>query len=411
MTGEEAVTWLEGQGWSQQRAGLGRMVSLLDALGNPQKACRYVHITGSNGKGSVAATVASVLRKCGYKTGLFTSPHLEDFRERVQVNGALIPADALGRLAGQVKDAAQRLNDPPSQFELTAAVGFLYFQESKCDIVVLEVGMGGALDATNAIDPPEAAVFTNITLEHTEYLGNTLEEIARTKAGILKPGCDAVCDGGGAAGVIQGVCGERKVPFHGVDRDRLVPLEHTLRGQRFLWDGRALTTPLLGGHQLQNAATALTTLEVLAARGWRIPWEAVVSGFRDVSWPARMEVLRQRPLFLLDGGHNPQCAQAAAQCFSEILDKKVTFLLGFLADKDWKTMLSLLAPFAKSFLCVTPPSPRALPGEQLAAELTQKGCEAIFFPTIQGAVDAAQNTDAVCFGSLYLAGEVRRAFR
>lgn len=409
MTGEEAITWLENQGWSQQRAGLHRMKALLAALGQPQRACKYVHITGSNGKGSVAAMVASVLAESGYKTGLFTSPHLEDFRERIRVDGDMIPADVLGQLTGQVRDAAQALDNPPSQFELTAAVGFLYFREQHCDIVVLEVGMGGALDATNAIDAPEAAVFTNIGLEHTEYLGNTLEEIARTKAGIIKKGCDVVCDGGGARGVIQGVCRAQNVPFHGADMARLTPLEHTLAGQKFLWDGQKLTIPLLGRHQLQNAATALTVLETLSIRGWRIPWEATVSGLAHVSWPARMEVLRRFPLFLLDGGHNPQCAQAAAECFRDVLDKKVTFLLGFLEEKDWKTMLDILTPFAKDFFCVTPPSPRALPAEDLAAELTQQGYPAVPFPTVQDAVAAARDVDTACFGSLYLAGEVRRA--
>ncbi len=411
MTGEEAVIWLERQGWSQKRAGLHRMTSLLAALGQPQKACKYVHITGSNGKGSTAAMTASVLVKSGYQVGLFTSPHLEDFRERIRVNGAMIPPDVLGRLTTQVQDTAQSLDDPPSQFELTAAVGFLYFREQNCDIVVLEAGMGGALDATNAIDAPEVAVFTNIGLEHTEFLGDTLEEIARTKAGIIKKGCDAVCDGGGAFGVIQDVCRERDVPFHRVDTARLTPLGQDLTGQRFLWDGKKLSIPLLGRHQLKNAATALTVLEALAQRGWNIPWEATVSGLAHVSWPARMEVLRRFPLFLLDGGHNPQCAQAAAECFCEILSKKVTFLLGFLAEKDWKAMIKLLAPFARDFFTVTPPSPRALSGEALAAELMRRGYCATVFPSIPDAVNAAKDTDTVAFGSLYLAGEVRRAFK
>lgn len=409
MTGREAVVWLESQGWSQRRAGLHRIKALLAALGQPQRACKYVHIAGSNGKGSVAAMTASVLEKSGYKTGLFTSPHLEDFRERVQVNGEMISEDALGRLAGQVQAVAQAMEDPPSQFELTAAVGFLYFREKACDLVVLEVGMGGALDATNAIDPPEAAVFTNIALEHTEYLGGTLEEIARAKAGIVKKGCAAVCHGGEAFSVIRDVCREKDVPFFPVDMTRLTPLSQDLTGQRFLWDGKALSIPLLGRHQLQNAATVLTALEVLEGRGWRIPWAAVVSGLSSVSWPARMEVLRQDPLFLLDGGHNPQCAQAAAECFREVLAGPVTFLLGFLADKDWKTMLALLTPFSREFLCVTPPSPRALSGERLAAELERQGFRAAVFPDVETAVQAAWNTDTVCFGSLYLAGEVRGA--
>lgn len=276
--------------------------------------------------------------------------------------------------------------------------------------------MGGALDSTNVIDAPEVAVITNIGLEHTEYLGDTIEKIARTKAGIIKPGCACVCYDGPreAAETVQAVCREKGVPLTRVNFGNIQPLDHDLSGQRFRWKGEELSLTLLGSHQLHNAAVVLETVDALRRRGWSIPGQAVQEGLRTVRWPARFEVLGREPLFVLDGGHNPQCAQAMAEILTDYLpEKKVTFLMGVLADKDWWAMLDSVAPHAARFVCVTPDSPRSLEGERLAAELTHLGFDAEACATVEEGIRTAlaAGGPVVAFGSLYMAGAVRTAFR
>ena len=276
--------------------------------------------------------------------------------------------------------------------------------------------MGGALDSTNAIDAPEVAVICNIGLEHTEYLGSTLEEIAATKAGIIKPGCDVVCYDGApqVTQVIAQVCQDKAVPMALARFAEIAPLSHDLSGQRFAWRGREYQLPLLGAHQLRNAAVALEIVRALRERGWAIPEEAVRAGLARTRWPARFEALSQDPLFLLDGGHNPQCAQAMAQVLRDYLPgEKVTFLMGVLADKDYPAILDALLPFAAGFVCLTPNSPRALPAQDLAqvirgrAPLPVQVC-----PGPEEGIPAALDAGlpVVAFGSLYLAGGVRTAF-
>lgn len=416
MTEREAIAYIEANTWSATRLGLERTRTLLRALGDPQKQLKFVHVTGSNGKGSTCAVLDAILRQAGYRTGLYTSPYIQSFCERVRVDGENIPGQALAAITERVRAIADGMEDHPSQFELVTAIAMAYFLERRCDIVVLEVGMGGALDSTNAIDAPEAAVFTNIGLEHTEYLGDTLEAIAGTKAGIVKPGCDAVCYDGAPEAVetVRAVCREKNVPFHLVDFSKITLLEHSLDGQVFRWRGETIQLPLLGEYQLHNAAVTLETVEVLRRRGWAIPDGAVREGLRCVQWPARFEVLGREPLFILDGGHNPQCMQAlAGNLETYIPGRKVTFLLGVLADKDYPAMLEILAPHAAGFVCLAPDSPRALPGEALAEEIRSR----LHLPAQAcgdgpSAIRASLDTGCpvVAVGSLYMAGALRTAF-
>ena len=260
------------------------------------------------------------------------------------------------------------MDDHPSQFELVTAIAMQYFYECRCDIVVLEVGMGGALDSTNVIPAPEVAVITNIGLEHTEYLGSTITEIAAAKAGIIKPGCSAVCYDGeqAATAVVEKVCHHYGVNLRRADFTRLVPASETLDGQRFRYKGTEHAISLLGGHQLKNAAVALETVDALRERDWDIPQWAVERGLLDARWPARLEVLGRLPLFILDGGHNPQCASALAESLDRLLPgEKSVFLMGVLADKDYAAMVDAVLPLAERFICVTPESARALPAGEL----------------------------------------------
>ncbi len=414
MTPEEAVEYIERYTWSTTRLGLGRTRELLERLGDPQRELKFVHVAGSNGKGSTCAMLESILRRVGYRTGLYTSPHLEDFRERIRVDGEKISPQELALVTQRVREAAEGMEDHPSQFELSTAIALCHFRAARCGIVVLEVGMGGALDSTNVIDAPEVAVLANIGLEHTEYLGRTLPEIARTKAGILKPGCDCVCypSAGEAVEVIEGVCREKGIPFFLADLGGLEPLEHTLTGQSFLWRGEEYRLSLLGEHQLRNAAVALTAVECLRRRGWTIPQKAAAEGLGAVEWPARFEVLSQEPLFVLDGGHNPQCAAALAATLRDYLPgRRPAMVMGVLADKDWHAMVETLRPYAGAFFCATPESGRALPAGELAGYMRSLGLEAEAFESVEAAAEAALDAGdaAVAFGSLYMAGRVRRA--
>ena len=427
MTPEQAISYIENYGWSTTRLGLDRTRALLAALGDPQKELKIVHVAGSNGKGSTCAMLASIMRAAGYKTGLYISPYIQEFGERIQINGENIPGERLAEITEWVKAIADAMEDHPSQFELVTAIALQYYREENCDIVVLEVGMGGALDSTNAIDAPEVAVITNIGLEHTEYLGNTLEEIAATKGGIIKAGSRCVCYDSApeVVSTIQGICEGLEVPLTLTDYSRIGFISGDLKGQVFTWEerpegGAPIQTeyrlPLLGKHQLHNAAVVLETVENLRARGWDISEDSVRRGLAEVKWPARFEVLSFDPLFILDGGHNPQCAEALTDALKQYLEgRRIVFLLGVLADKDYETILDMMMPFADEFVCVTPLSDRALPAEDLAQVIAGKGGKASVASDISTGVTKALELTSdgrcvVAFGSLYLAGAVRTVF-
>ena len=415
MTAQEAIEYIENYTWSTTRLGLGRTRELLRLLGNPQKQLKFIHVAGSNGKGSTCAMLDSILRCAGYRTGLYTSPYILDFCERMRIDGRNIPGEDLARITEKVRPLADSMEDHPSQFELVTAIAMEYFASAGCDIVVLEVGMGGALDSTNVIDSPEAAVITNIGLEHTEYLGDTLALISEAKGGIIKPGCTAVCYDNvpEVMDTLRRICEEQGAQMRVSGKDDMRSISHDLRGQVFTWKGQEYVLPLLGAHQLRNAGTVLETVAVLRERGWAVPEDAVCEGLRTVEWPARFEVLSHDPLFILDGGHNPQCAQALARNLADYLpNTRFTFLLGVLKDKDYLQMLELVFPFAADFVCLTPLSPRALPAEELASVIREKGRPAVSCDSVEKGIRAALDTGnpVLAFGSLYLAGHVRSAF-
>ena len=426
MTPQEAISYIENYGWSTTRLGLDRTKALLAALGHPERSLKFVHVAGSNGKGSTCAMLASVLHAAGYRTGLYISPYIEAFGERIQIDGEYIPGSRLAEITERVMAIADGMEDHPSQFELVTAIALQYYVEEQCDIVVLEVGMGGALDSTNAIDAPEVAVITNIGLEHTEYLGSTLEEIAATKAGIIKTGCRAVCYDGApeVTETIRRICAERAVPLVIADAGKVRLIETNLDGQRFEWEGDEYRLPLLGPHQLHNAAVVLEVIRSLREKGWKISAGQLREGLAATVWPARFEVLSRDPVFILDGGHNTQCAEALADCIETYLPgRRITFLLGVLADKDYDSIVGLMMPYAREFICLTPLSPRALSAESLAEHIRAKGGRAEAVPSIRDGIllaegrakDAAaqEGTEPaiIAFGSLYLAGAVRTEFR
>lgn len=418
MTYEQALDYIHAIHWQGHKPGLERTQTLLEALGRPQDKLRFVHIAGTNGKGSTAAMLDSCLRQAGYKTGLFTSPFINRFNERIQIDGQPIPDQDLVRLVERVQPVAQAMTDLPTEFELITALGMLYFAQQHCDIVVLEVGLGGALDSTNVIAAPECAVITALGMDHVKELGPTLADIAAAKAGIIKPGCPVVSYGGEpeADKVIADVARAWHAPLSVVDFGRLHRTSASLDGLVFDFDGmEGLTLPLLASYQPRNAAVAITALRVLRNRGWNIPDEAIRQGLAQVSWPGRFELLRRDPPFLLDGSHNAHGMRATVASLRERFPgEKFVFLISIMADKDSDDMLKLLLPLAKCFVTVTAPSPRAIPAADLAAQITALGGVAEAADTIPAGVhraDAlADGGPVAALGTLYFSGPVRLTF-
>lgn len=298
MTGQEAIELIHQRAWTGRKPGLERTQALLASLGNPERRLRFVHITGTNGKGSTAAMTASILAQAGLRAGLFTSPHLYRFHERMQVNGAPIPDEVLGRLTQQVLEVAEGMSDPPTEFELMTAVGMEFFLEEQCDIVVLEVGLGGRLDSTNVIPAPEAAVITNIGLEHTQELGGTLTLIAREKSGILKPGCRAVLyrQSDEVTQVIQSVCRQLDIPLRQTDPQELEVLSSGLEGQDFRYRGPGPLPPLPAG-QLPALQRHHRPGGGAGTPGCRLdhPGGGGSRGLAAAQWPGRLELAAAPP--------------------------------------------------------------------------------------------------------------------
>lgn len=419
MTYEEALSYIHSICWKGSKLGLDRTRELLGKLDDPQKELKFIHIAGTNGKGSTAAMLSSILEEAGYRVGLYTSPFINRFNERMQVNHQPIPDEELAALTEYVRPHADAMADSPTEFELITALAMVWFARQKCDIVVLEVGMGGELDSTNIIDVPEAAVIAAMGLDHVKELGPTMADIARAKAGIIKEGGRVVSYGGNpeADEVIAAVCRARNASLCQPDFSAIVPGDFSLEGQTFSYKGwRGLRIPLVGAYQMNNAAVVLETVEVLRQRGWNISDEAVRQGLADTRWPARFEVLRRDPVFIVDGGHNPHGIRATAESLRRLFPgRKITFVTGVMADKDVEHILGLIVPLADQFFTVRPDNPRAMDAGELAARIEAMGAKATACASVQDGVDRAIQAEgphgvACALGSLYMSGEVRSCF-
>ena len=418
MDYKEALAYIHGVEFFGSKPGLTRIGELLEKLGNPQKGMRFIHIAGTNGKGSCAAMTASVLKAAGCKTGLYTSPYLYRFNERMQIGGKEIPDDVLAEIVTRVKPVAEAMADHPTEFELMTAIALLWYKQEACDVVVLEVGLGGRFDATNIIDAPEAAVIMNIGLDHTAVLGDTVEQIAFEKAGIIKPGTEAVMfqQSESVTDVVRERCEELGVPLHIADFSKIKSEFDSLYGQSFSYKGEVYALPLLGGHQLKNAAVVLELVEVLRGRGWKLEQGDVEHGLYAVHWPGRFELVSEEPLFVVDGGHNPQCAQTVRENLLHYFpDKRRILLLGILRDKDYAGLTEILDGAADEYICITPESPRALPASELADFLKRYNKPVFVCGSIRDgvslALDRSDDESVVCaVGSLYSVGESRACF-
>ena len=421
MTSEELSHFLHASSWQSSRLGLERMETLMTLLGHPERQLRFIHVAGTNGKGSIAAMLSSILTQAGYTTGMYTSPHLLQVNERMKINGIDISNEELLTLAESVRLAVEEMSDPPTEFERITAMALLYFQRRACQVVVLEVGLGGRLDATNVIPAPDAAVIANIALEHTAVLGNTLEQIAREKAGIIKKGSSVVLyrQGPSVEAVVRDVCQQQGASLFVTDPARGRTVSRTLEGQTLNYrDRNHLFLPLPGAYQAKNAFAALEAVDALVReKGYRISEEAIRRGVALVRWPGRLEVLRHDPLVLVDGAHNPDGVEALTASLKEYFSKKrLTFVMGVMADKNYVEMLRMVTPLARRFITVTPESERALSSAQLADQIRRQ----FHIPAQDGgsissglslALTLCSPEDVICvFGSLYQAGIVREFF-
>ena len=411
MNYQQALDYIHSINWTFCKPGLERISELCKMLGDPQKELRFIHVAGTNGKGSFCAMLSSVLCAAGYKTGMFTSPYIKVFNERMQINGNMISDDELAKITEYVRPFADKMADKPTEFELITAVGFEYFRRNKCDIVVLEAGMGGRLDSTNIIDTPVLSVITGIALDHTQFLGDTVEAIAKEKAGIIKSGVPLLYGGDdeSAAEVIKAECLKKGSSFIRPERD-------SIRIKKMSLDGTAFDYPeypdtfisLLGEYQPQNAANVLTAISILKKSGFNICRRSVAEGLSKVYWPARFEVLQRDPLIIFDGAHNAQGISAAVKSIKIYFnDAPVIVLTGVLKDKDYSFIARTLATVAKKAFVLTPDNPRALKGEEYAALLFSSGVEATAYPDIKSAYAAAKEEATrsgmplICLGSLY----------
>lgn len=439
----DPIAYINTPHWQASRLGLERIRELLERLGRPQDRLKFVHVAGTNGKGSICAYLASILGAAGHRTGMFTSPYIERFEERIRVDGAMISPDELRDVTLAVREHAEALaeetGDHPTEFELMTAVALEHFARCGCDIVVLEVGLGGRLDSTNVIDAPEACVIARIGLDHTALLGNTLAAIAGEKAGIVKEGSAVVSwpQEPEAMAVIEHAAAE-----HGCELR--VPDFAQLEEGAIRWEDGAspfrsfsykewadLRTGILGSYQPQNATVALEAVDVLRGRGWRIPDEAVRAGVAQTRWPGRFEIVEggSSPdgfAIVVDGGHNPQGARALADSLAEVFPGcRPVFVIGVLEDKDYPRMLEDVLPLGSAFVCVTPDNPRALPAHKLARAIRWTGqdllgCSACVNPVvardfedaIRRARELAGPDGLICaFGSLYSVAALKEAVR
>ena len=420
MTFKQALDYIHSVNWVFCKPGLERIRALCHALGDPQDRLKFIHVAGTNGKGSFCAMTDSILRAQGLRTGLFTSPYILHFTERIRVNGENIPEQALCRLVERVRPIADAMEDKPTEFELITALAFLYFEQQACDVVILECGLGGRLDATNVITTPLLSVITGIALDHTAILGDTVEQIAAEKAGIIKPGVPVLWCGEdeSAAAVIAQTAQGCGVPFHKADHTRLLVKQMTLDGTWFDFAPyTSLHLRLLGTYQPQNAANVLCALALLRQNGFSTDEQAVRRGLSEVTWPARFEVLRRDPLILADGGHNPQGVDSAVDSIRQYFDGRVVLLTGVMADKDYPYMTRKMASVAAHAFCLTPDNPRALKAQKLAACFETLGVRATACDSTSSAVALAtafakeHSLPLVCLGSLYMYADVLHALQ
>ncbi len=430
MTFEETLDYIYSRRKFAESSSLERINAVLSVLSDEHKKLKFIHVLGTNGKGSVSEMLSSCLSAAGYKTGLFTSPFVLDFRERIQIDGKFIEKEDFCRIAETVKEKSKLLPEVlrPTFFEFVLAVALVYFYESDCDIVVLEAGIGGKDDSTNIIPPPLLTVFTSISLDHTDVLGSTIGEIAKSKAGAIKKGSTVISfptENGGfdfipqskeAADILRFAAKENDCKILFPEMQKLILTKENIFETEFSFDGLPLSIRLPGEHQLGNSACALTALNELKSLGFELSEESVQKGMHDSFLPARAEVVRKEPLTIIDGGHNEGAAKTLKKLINRhIKEKKITLLAAYMKDKDYETALSLLAPECENIVFTLANEKRGEDPKRLKA-CAEKYCKNIFCESdgkkaFQKAESLLSKNGALLIaGSFYLAAEERKNF-
>lgn len=420
MTYEKAIEKIHSLLTFGSRPGLDRILQLLERMGNPQDKLKYIHVAGTNGKGSTCAMLSSMLIAAGYKTGLFISPYITDFRERIQINNCMISESELANAVEKTFPLVEQLSREGiviTEFEYVNALQFYIHSNAKCDIVVLETGMGGLLDCTNVIKPPLCSVITTIGLDHTAILGDTIEKIAMQKCGIMKSGSLAVTSNQepSAMKIIEKTSIDKKIPLAKSESIKLDNINQTLSGSSFEYNGVKISLNLAGTHQIENCKTALAAIEILRLNDLiSITDNQIAAGLSHAENPARMELLSENPIVILDGAHNPNGINALCNTIKDFLSvKHIICIMGMLADKDIDSSLELLKGSLHTIYTVPVDNPRALPSDVLADKCRNLFDDVTSFDNAEKAFDKAYNmakkgdsTVIIC-GSLYLAGEIR----
>lgn len=415
MDYQESLEYIKSLQALGSNPGLSRVTELAELMGNPQNDLKIIHVTGTNGKGSTCAMIESVLVKAGYKTGKFSSPWIEKINEYISVSGNLLSDADFAKALSEAADFADKMADHPTEFEVITVAAYNWFKKQKCDIVIVETGMGGTGDATNIIETPVLSVITNVAMDHTKFLGKTLEEIAENKAGIIKENLPVLFGGDEekALKVIEKIANNKKAEIFTTDKPDVISSD--IYGSTFEYRGLELRIPLAGEYQPQNAATAFDALDILASQGFEISDEDIISGFLEVKWKGRFEILSKEPLFVFDGGHNIHGILYAALSIKKYFGEKVNILTGVMADKEYARMADILSPLAENIFTVTPDNPRALSAEKYAEVFRKKGGKAVACKSVEAGVQQAlniskqENRPLVAIGSLYMYKDVKNA--
>ena len=428
MTYKEARVYLDDMSKYGSVLGLDTMRGLLRELGNPQESLRFIHIAGTNGKGSVLAYTSSILSEAGYRTGRYVSPTVISYLERIQVDGMWISEEMFAQMTSQVRDAIARLEEAkeplPTVFEAETAIAFLYFKETHCDFVVLEAGLGGALDATNIIENTVCAVFSPISRDHLGVIGNTLEEIGENKAGIIKPGCAVISSGQSPSitEILKTHASQNGCPFIQADPGQIKIHREDYRGMELSYKGyRHLKTSLPGRYQTDNLCTALEVVHWLQGNGYPVSEESVRTGTARAFWPGRFTCIGESPVFILDGAHN----EAAALKLRETVEiyfpgRKLIFIMGVFRDKEYDKIAKIMCPLASSVYTVElPDKKRGLPAGELA-ETVKKYCPGTvassdgnnsILQAVTQALSEAEDEDIIlAFGSLSYLKQTEEAY-
>ncbi len=416
MNYKEAREYIHTINWEFCKPGLERIKELCQGLGNPQNNLKFIHVAGTNGKGSFCSMLSSVLTEAGYKTGLYTSPYIKCFNERMAINKESISNEELVEITKRVKLVADKMKEKPTEFELVTAIALEYFKQNKCDYVVLECGLGGRLDSTNIVKTTVLSVITGISLDHVSILGDTIEKIASEKAGIIKEGIPCLWCGESkeAEQIIKKKAEEQNAELFLVNHNSIKINEATLDGTCFDFEGyKDIKIKLLGTYQPINASNVLTAIEILKSKGLKIQESHVRQGLEKTSWSARFERILNTPPMIFDGGHNAEGVFSAVESIERYFpDEKVYIITGVMRDKDYNVIAKRVSQVADKVFTVTPDNPRALSAKDYAQVYSSLGVDSQPFDNALSAVKACifeakqSNKAIICLGSLYMYKEI-----